>query len=247
MDPGRARIGHDDAGGAEDRQAADDAEPAVERLRRERFAAGNGDLDLGVGGAAGRGGDFGDGVADHAARHRIDGGLARRQRAGRRASRCRRPRRRETSRRRPARRARTVAQISAPWVTSGSSPASLTTPAVAEPSSLRVIASAKLGRSPRGNVTSTGSGNSPVTSAAKAAFAAAAAQVPVVHPRRNGRSWPCVHVAPSFSPARRHRHHGSVARMTAWDALAARRERRSGLRARPCLARRRRAGRSRAC
>ena len=63
MNPGRARIGHDDAGGAEDRQAADDAEPAVERFRRQRFAAGNGNLDLDIGGAAGRGGDFGDGVA----------------------------------------------------------------------------------------------------------------------------------------------------------------------------------------
>jgi hypothetical protein len=46
------------------------------------------------------------------------------------------------------------------------------------------MASAKLGRSPRGSVTATGSGNSPVTTAAKAAFAAAAAQVPVVQPRR---------------------------------------------------------------
>ena len=71
---------------------------------------------------------------------------------------------------------RTVAQISAPWVTSGSSPASLITPAVAALSSMRVMASAKLGRSPRGSVTSTGSGNSPVTSAAKAALAAAVAQ-----------------------------------------------------------------------
>ena len=85
MNPSRARIGHDDAGGAEDRQAADDAEPAVERLRRQRFAAGNRNLDVRIGGAAGRGGDFGDGVGDHAARHRIDGGLARRQWAGRRA------------------------------------------------------------------------------------------------------------------------------------------------------------------
>ena len=80
MDPGRTGIGHDDAGGAEDRQAADDAETAVERLRRKRFAAGNGNLDLDVnldaGGAAGRGGDLGDGVVDHAARHRIDGRLA---------------------------------------------------------------------------------------------------------------------------------------------------------------------------
>ena len=80
MNPGRARIGHDDAGGAEDRQAADDAEPAVERLRRQRLAARDRNLDLGVGGAAGRRGDFGDGVADHAARHRIDRRLAGRQR-----------------------------------------------------------------------------------------------------------------------------------------------------------------------
>src|SRR5580704_1066608 len=98
--------------------------------------------------------------------------------------------------------ARTVAQIKAPWVTSGSSPASLMMPAVAALSSLRVMASAKLGRSPRGKVTATGSGNSPVTSAVKAALAAAAAQVPVVQPRHR--------------PAKERT-------MTAWDALAARR------------------------
>ena len=45
---------------------------------------------------------------------------------------------------------RTVATTSAPCVTSGSSPASLITPAVALPSSMRVSASAKPGRSPRG-------------------------------------------------------------------------------------------------
>ena len=56
---------------------------------------------------------------------------------------------------------RTVARISAPWVTSGSSPASLTTPAVAVPSPSDVVASAKAGCCPRGRVTSTGSGNSP--------------------------------------------------------------------------------------
>ena len=104
--------------------------------------------------------------------------------------------------------ARTVARMSAPCVTSGSSPASLITPAVAEPSSCRVNASAKLGRSPRGSVTSTGSGNSPVTSAANAAFAAAAAQVPVVQPRRKGRS--CRSMRLPFSPARCDRHHGSA-------------------------------------
>ncbi len=43
---------------------------------------------------------------------------------------------------------RTVARMRAPWVTSGSSPASFTTPAVAQSASLRVTASAKLGRSP---------------------------------------------------------------------------------------------------
>jgi len=85
----------------------------------------------------------------------------------------------------PAAPSRTVAQISAPCVTSGSSPASLMTPAVAAFPSMCVMASAKLGRSPRGSATATGSGKSPVTSAAKAALAAAAAQVPVVQPRRN--------------------------------------------------------------
>ena len=52
-------------------------------LRRECFAARNGDLDLGVGGAAASGGDFGDSVADHAPRHRIDRRLARRNRKAR--------------------------------------------------------------------------------------------------------------------------------------------------------------------
>ena len=41
MDPGGAGIGHDDAGRAEDGEAADDPEPAVERLRRKRLAAGD--------------------------------------------------------------------------------------------------------------------------------------------------------------------------------------------------------------
>ena len=60
VDPGRAGIGHDDAGGAEDRQSADDAEPPVQGLGGERLAAGNGDLDLDVAGVAVRGGDLGD-------------------------------------------------------------------------------------------------------------------------------------------------------------------------------------------
>ena len=47
-------------------------------------------------------------------------------------------------------------------------------------------ASAKLGRSPLGSGISTGSGNPPVSSAVKAALAAAVAQAPVVQPRRRG-------------------------------------------------------------
>ena len=50
MDPGRAGIRHDDAGGAEDRQAADDAEPAVERAFREPRTVRYADLDLDVAG-----------------------------------------------------------------------------------------------------------------------------------------------------------------------------------------------------
>ena len=83
MDPGRAGIRNDDAGGAEDRQAADDAEPSVERLGGECFAARYGDFDLGIGGAAVSGGDFSDSVAHHAPRHRIDRRLARRNRKSR--------------------------------------------------------------------------------------------------------------------------------------------------------------------
>ena len=61
VDPGRAGIRHDDAGGAEDREAADDAEPAIERLGGERFAAGDRDLDLDIAARLRRGRDLGDG------------------------------------------------------------------------------------------------------------------------------------------------------------------------------------------
>lgn len=86
---------------------------------------------------------------------------------------------------------RTVTTISAPWVTSGSSPASFTTPARAQPSPASCSASAKAGRWPPGSRISTGSGKTPVRSAWPAARAAAVAQAPVVQPRRNAR--------PSFS------------------------------------------------
>ena len=80
VNPGRARIGHDDAGGAEDRQAADDAEPPVGGAQGDFLSARHRDFDHGVGADAEPLGDFGEIGADHRARRRIDGGLAGRQR-----------------------------------------------------------------------------------------------------------------------------------------------------------------------
>ena len=57
---------------------------------------------------------------------------------------------------------------------------------VAKPSPSSLSASAKATRRPPGSAISTGSGNSPVSSAAQAALAAAAAQAPVVQPRLRG-------------------------------------------------------------
>ena len=72
VDPGRTGIRHDDAGGAENRQAADYAQSCVEGLRRKRLAARNGKFDFGVGSAPSDQGSLGNGVGDHTARHRID-------------------------------------------------------------------------------------------------------------------------------------------------------------------------------
>ena len=55
------------AGGAEDRQAADDAEPRVPGVAGQLFAARNRDRDLDVAGRAMGGGDLGDRLAHHAA------------------------------------------------------------------------------------------------------------------------------------------------------------------------------------
>ena len=52
VDPGRAGIGDHDAGGAEDREAADDAEPAVGGAPRQDLAAGDRDRDLEIAGIA---------------------------------------------------------------------------------------------------------------------------------------------------------------------------------------------------
>ena len=84
----------------------------------------------------------------------------------------------------------TVARTSTPCVTSGSSPASLTMPAVARAPSHSAVASAKVARWSRGRRTDTGSGKRPLTIASKAARAAAAAQAPVVQPRRSSAREP---------------------------------------------------------
>ena len=73
----------------------------------------------------------------------------------------------------------------APWVQSGSSPASLTIPANAPESLSDSKQSGKWGVSPLGRDMLTGSGNSPVTSAVSAALVAAVAHAPVVQPRRS--------------------------------------------------------------
>ena len=89
VDPGRAGIRHHyDAGGAEDRQAADDAEPPIERAFGKPRAVLDADLDLDIPGepvatATNLVCYLGYGGCDHAARHRIDGGLAGRHRQAR--------------------------------------------------------------------------------------------------------------------------------------------------------------------
>ena len=135
VDPGRAGIGHDDPGRAEDRQAADDAEPAVGGALGDLRAARHRDLDAHVerrrracsatssrlariiargagliAGSPGGSGRPGPG-------HRPDAFAGPETEAGALGAK------------------RTVATISAPCVTSGSSPASLTTPARAKSAS----------------------------------------------------------------------------------------------------------------
>ncbi len=80
IDPGGAGIGDDDAGGAQDRQTADDAEATVQRPLRELRAAGYRQLDNSVRGAAEQVGDLGKRRADHGARDGVDRRLPRRHR-----------------------------------------------------------------------------------------------------------------------------------------------------------------------
>ena len=76
MDPGRARIGHDDAGRAEDREAADDAEAPVGGALGDLLAAGDRDLDNRVDADAEPRRDLLEIGVDHRARRRIDRRLA---------------------------------------------------------------------------------------------------------------------------------------------------------------------------
>ena len=82
MDPRGAGIGHDDPGGAEHRQPADDAEPRVHRLEGEAFAAGDRDRHGDIGPHPSRRsravglGEIGERLPDHGARRRVDRRLA---------------------------------------------------------------------------------------------------------------------------------------------------------------------------
>ena len=160
----------------------------VHRLFRETLAAGDRDRDGDVGRRrAVRLGEIVELLADHRARRRVDRRFADARAAGRAGSPCRRLRRRESRCRVPGAAQASSATISAPCVTSGSSPASLTMPARAPcRSPARPAPARKLGVCPPGRRIVTGSGKWPVSSAANAARAAAAAQAPVVQPRRSG-------------------------------------------------------------
>ena len=78
-DPGRTGIRYNNAGRAEDREAPDDAEPAVGRAFRDLRAAGHGDLDDRVRRDREPRRDLLEIGADHRAGRRIDRRLARRQ------------------------------------------------------------------------------------------------------------------------------------------------------------------------
>jgi len=80
MNPGRAGIRNDDPGRTENRQAADNAEPPIERLGRKRLAARDGNLDFSIASVSALGRDLANGIANHLSRYRIDRGFARRNR-----------------------------------------------------------------------------------------------------------------------------------------------------------------------
>ena len=80
----------------------------------------------------------------------------------------------------------TVTMISAPCVTSGSSPASFIILTVEKSTPFSVWCKTNSGFSPLGKIMLTGDEKSPVINAVKAAFVAAVAQAPVVQPRLRG-------------------------------------------------------------
>ena len=154
-------------------------------LLRHLLAVGHRDLDLEIGALARH---LGDGLSDHLARHGVDRRLADRDRqAG--------PRHLADAFAAPEGHA--GAGLAAPHrgndqramrdvgIVAGILDDAGHRRAVAQ---VRDCASAKPTRWPPGSVISTGSGNSPCTSAAQAALAAAVAQAPVVQPRLRGRS-----------------------------------------------------------
>ncbi len=80
VNPSGAGIGHNDASGAEDRQAANNAEPAVHGLGRKSLAAGDRDLHFDIPRIAMGSSDFRYCFADQLPGHGIDGGFAGRHR-----------------------------------------------------------------------------------------------------------------------------------------------------------------------
>jgi hypothetical protein len=131
--PRRARKRMHDPGGAEDRQTAEDAEARVPGFLRQRLSARHRNLDLHIAGRAMLGRKFG----DHGGIIRRGAGLMAGSPGGTGSPGLVTvptpgPARNVTPE--PAGPARTVTTISAPCVTSGSSPASLTIPARAQPS-----------------------------------------------------------------------------------------------------------------
>ena len=152
----------------------------------QSFAAGNGDLDDDVVQACAKAlGGFAYGEPDHLSGNGVDGGLARRDgeaRLGHHADPFARAENNPRAGRAPAngrfdkdamRHVRIVACV-------------FNDARCGARAIVSQIATAKDGRPPPGSSISTVAGHSPVTSASQAARAAAAAQAPVVHPRRRG-------------------------------------------------------------
>ena len=186
-DPRRAGIGDHHAGGAEDRQPADNAEPRVQRLRRHLLAMRNGNLDLDIAVASERARDLRDLRPHHLSRHRVDRRLSRRhgkprQRHGAdarpslelNAASCRaRPHRGEHQ--------RAMGHV---WIVAGI----LDHAGGRRPVALPIDGKREGGALAAGKRDLNGVWEVAGQNAVKAALAAAVAQAPVVQPRRSGRA-----------------------------------------------------------